>query len=152
MSHFPLLVQAKCFPSVASIWNNGLFLKRVWCIYSTLEQRVPHFTGCSNTGPPQLLNTECERRLLTSRCPKLQAKRNCGWGGVSARRNKPSDDAAASPHQSDGAVVEGPAKLYGRLPQQHEALSVGDDLWCVEGLRKNQRKGWKILMDRWEKI
>lgn len=56
---------------------------------------------------------------------------------MSSRRwNQPSDDAAASPHQSDGAVVEGPAELDGRLPQQHEALSVGDDLGCVEGLRE----------------
>lgn len=85
--------------------------------------------------PTATFQHRCERRLLTSRCPKLQAKRNCDES-VSARRNKPSNDTAASPHQSNGAVVEGPAKLYGRLPQQHEALSVGDDLRCIEGLRK----------------
>lgn len=71
---------------------------------------------------------------MTSRYPKRQAKRNCG-ASVSSRRNEPPDNAAASPHQSDGAVVQGPAELFGRLPQQHEALSVGDDLGGVEGLR-----------------
>lgn len=45
------------------------------------------------------------------------------WGA-----NVPADDAASSPHQSNGAVVEGPVELFGRLPQQHEALSIGDDL------------------------
>lgn len=47
----------------------------------------------------------------------------------------PSDDAASSPHQSDGAVVEGPAELFGRLAQQHETLRVGDDLGCVKSLQ-----------------
>lgn len=68
-------------------------------------------------------------------CPKLQGERSCG-ASVSSRRNEPSDDAATSPHQSDGTVVEGPAELFGRLPQQHEALSVGDDLRGVKGLWK----------------
>ena len=51
----------------------------------------------------------------------------------------PSDDAASSPHQSDRAVVQGPAELFSRLPQQHEALRIGDDLGGVEGL---EREGW----------
>ena len=47
----------------------------------------------------------------------------------------PADDAAPSPHQGDGAVVQGPAELFGRLPEEHEALCVRDDLGGVEGLR-----------------
>lgn len=43
----------------------------------------------------------------------------------------PADDAASSPHQSDGAVIEDPAELFGCLPQQHEALRVRDDLGGV---------------------
>lgn len=48
----------------------------------------------------------------------------------------PPDDAAPPPHQSDGAVVQRPAELFGRLPQQHEALSVRDDLGGVKSLKK----------------
>lgn len=51
----------------------------------------------------------------------------------------PSDDAASSPHQGDGAVVERPAELFGRLPQQHEALRVGNDLGGVESLQKQKQ-------------
>lgn len=50
----------------------------------------------------------------------------------------PSDDAASSPHQGDGAVVEGPAELFGCLPQEHEALRVGDDLGGVQSLEKER--------------
>ena len=53
--------------------------------------------------------------------------------------NVPSDDAASSPHQSDGSVVEGPAELFGCLPQQHEALRVGNDLGGVEGLQEKKK-------------
>lgn len=63
----------------------------------------------------------------------LTCKKNCtnvkGGGGV------PSDDAASSPHESDGAVVEGPVELFGRLSQQHESLRVGNDLGRVESLQ-----------------
>ncbi len=46
----------------------------------------------------------------------------------------PPDDAAAPPHKGDATVVEVPVVYLGCLPQQHEALSVGDDLGGVEGL------------------
>lgn len=101
---------------MASIWNNKLPLP-------TLEQPVLHFKGRSHICPPQ----------FSHRCETACRHRVAQNGG---RRNKPSDDAAAPPHESDGAVVQGPAELFGRLPQQHEALSVGDDLRGVEGLRK----------------
>lgn len=52
---------------------------------------------------------------------------------------KPSNDAASSPHQGDGAVVERPAELFGCLPQQHEALSVGNDLGGVQSLEKKKQ-------------
>ncbi|MEQ2178135.1 hypothetical protein GOODEAATRI_010827 [Goodea atripinnis] len=51
----------------------------------------------------------------------------------------PSDDAASSPHQGDGAVVERPAELSGCLPQQHEALSVRNDLGGIESLEKQKQ-------------
>lgn len=60
---------------------------------------------------------------------------------VRVKLNVPSDDAASSPHQSDGAVVEGPAELFGCLPQQHEALRVGNDLGGVEGLQRKKKQG-----------
>ena len=40
----------------------------------------------------------------------------------------PADNAAASPHERDGSVVQGPSELIGGLPEEHEALGVGDDL------------------------
>lgn len=55
-----------------------------------------------------------------------------------------SDDAASSPHQCDRAVVKGPAKLYGCLSQQHEALCVGDDLGGVEGLE--DKKDYSVIV------
>ncbi len=53
------------------------------------------------------------------------------------RLNIPSDDAASSPHERDGAVVQGPAEFLGCLPQQHKALCVGNDLGGVEGLQRD---------------
>lgn len=44
-----------------------------------------------------------------------------------------ANDAAASPHQRDLAIVEVPVELLGRLTQQHEALRVRDDLRRVQG-------------------
>lgn len=54
------------------------------------------------------------------------------------RLNVPSDDAASSPHQSDGTIVEGPTELFGCLPQQHEALRVGNNLGGIEGLQTEE--------------
>ena len=53
----------------------------------------------------------------------------------------PSNDAASSPHQSNPPIVEGPAKLFGCLPQQHEALRIGNDLGSVEGLERENLVG-----------
>lgn len=62
--------------------------------------------------------------------------------------NVPSDDAASSPHQSDGAIVEGPAELFGCLPQQHEALRVGNDLGGVEGLQTEKLKSIQVTVKK----
>lgn len=56
----------------------------------------------------------------------------------------PSDDAASPPHQGDGAVVEGPAELFGGLSQQHEPLRVGDDLGSVKSLRTQTHAAFHI--------
>lgn len=45
-----------------------------------------------------------------------------------------ADDAATAPHQSDAWVVELPAVNLGSFTQEHETLSVGDDLGGVQGL------------------
>lgn len=68
-------------------------------------------------------------------------KQVCGTSAV------PPDDAAAPPHQSDGAVVQRPAELLGRLPQQHEALSVRNDLGGVKSLDKQKRDAFQKCRD-----
>lgn len=45
-----------------------------------------------------------------------------------------ADDAATTPHESNGGLVELPAVLLGSLLHEHEALGVGDDLGGVQGL------------------
>lgn len=51
------------------------------------------------------------------------------------RLNAPSNDAASSPHQGNPPIVEGPAELFGCLSQEHEPLSIRNDLGGVEGLK-----------------
>ena len=46
-----------------------------------------------------------------------------------------SDDAPPAPHEGNGPVVELPAVALGRFPEQHEALSIADDLGGIQGLR-----------------
>lgn len=69
---------------------------------------------------------------LFPRCPKTPPPAQ--QSGASSHHSPP-DDAAPPPHQGDATIVEGPAKFSGRLSQQHEALSVRDDLGSVEGLK-----------------
>jgi len=57
---------------------------------------------------------------------------------VSEGSTAPADDAASSPHEGDGSVVEGPAQLLGGLPEEHEALGVGDDLGGVQALEEQE--------------
>jgi len=45
-----------------------------------------------------------------------------------------ADDAATTPHEGNGGLVQLPAVLLSGLLDEHEALSVGDDLRGVEGL------------------
>ncbi|KAI6770536.1 hypothetical protein HG530_005165 [Fusarium avenaceum] len=45
-----------------------------------------------------------------------------------------SDDAATSPHEGDGRLVELPVELASGLLHEHEALGVGDDLGSVKSL------------------
>lgn len=45
-----------------------------------------------------------------------------------------ADDAATTPHEGDGRIVKLPAVLLGSLPDEHEALRVGDDLGSIETL------------------
>ncbi len=45
-----------------------------------------------------------------------------------------ADDAAASPHERDGWLVELPTVFLGSLLHQHETLSVGDNLGSVKCL------------------
>lgn len=45
-----------------------------------------------------------------------------------------ADDAATTPHEGNGGLVQLPAVLLGSLLDEHEALGVGDDLRGVEGL------------------
>lgn len=47
-----------------------------------------------------------------------------------------TDNATTTPHESDGWVVQLPAVLLSSLPDEHKALSVGDDLRGIEGLLK----------------
>jgi len=46
------------------------------------------------------------------------------------------DDAAAAPHERDGAVIKSPFELPGRLAHEHEALGVRNDFGGVERLLK----------------
>lgn len=69
---------------------------------------------------------------LFPQCPKTPPPAQ--QSGASSHHSPP-DDAAPPPHQGDATIVEGPAKFSGRLSQQHEALSVRDDLGSVEGLK-----------------
>lgn len=45
-----------------------------------------------------------------------------------------ADDAATTPHEGNGRLVELPAVLLGGLLHEHEALGVGDNLGGVQGL------------------
>lgn len=45
-----------------------------------------------------------------------------------------ADDAATTPHEGNGGLVQLPAVLLSGLLDEHEALGVGDDLRGVEGL------------------
>lgn len=47
-----------------------------------------------------------------------------------------TDNATTTPHEGDGGVVQLPAVLLGSLPDEHEALGVGDDLRGIESLLK----------------
>lgn len=84
------------------------------------------------TEPDRMFHHRCERCGVTCR----NIAQGCAWGHPGA---VPSDNAASSPHQSDGAVVEGPAELFGRLSQQHETLRVGNDLGCIKSLQTNEQ-------------
>ena len=46
----------------------------------------------------------------------------------------PSYDAASPPHESNTAIIQCPIKLFGCLPHQHEALSIGHNLRCIQSL------------------
>lgn len=78
--------------------------------------------------PTACFTIKCERCVVA--CRKIA--QGCASGRTEA---VPPDDAASSPHQSDGAVVEGPAEFFGRLSQQHETLCVGNDLGCIKSLQ-----------------
>ena len=43
-----------------------------------------------------------------------------------------ADNAAAAPHQRDPAHVQMPSLFFRCFPQQHIALSVGDDLRAIQ--------------------
>ncbi|KAH3667268.1 hypothetical protein OGAPHI_002917 [Ogataea philodendri] len=45
-----------------------------------------------------------------------------------------SDDTSSSPHESNGWEIELPAVLLGSFSDQHESLSIGDDLGGVKSL------------------
>lgn len=64
-----------------------------------------------HTEPDRIFHHQCERCVVACKgnCTRVRGK-----GCTEA---VPSDDAASSPHQSDGAVVEGPAEFFGRLSQ-----------------------------------
>lgn len=85
-------------------------------IYTGLVASAPEGTKCPVSRTPFTAQASLPRRQPGS------------------RTHGPADDAAAPPHQGDAAVVEGPAEFGGRLSQQHEALSVRDDLGGIEGL------------------
>src|SRR5665647_2383979 len=59
-----------------------------------------------------------------------------------------ADDAAPPPHQGDAAEVQLPAVLLGRLPQQHVALGVGDDLGAIEGPAHLLYEGRPVVLGR----
>ena len=62
-----------------------------------------------------------------------------------------ADDAAAAPHERDAGVVERPVVLLGRLAHEHEALGVGDDLGCVEGLLEVVDELLLVALERLER-
>lgn len=61
------------------------------------------------------------------------------WSAFSAQVLLPSDDAASPPHQCNATIVNCPAKFFGCLSQQHETLSIGDNLGGIECLEREIR-------------
>lgn len=57
---------------------------------------------------------------------------------VTSSSQLPSDNAASPPHQCNTTVIQCPAKFFGCLSQQHEALSIWDNLGSIQGLKKKK--------------
>lgn len=115
--------------------NCGKKIKIKNCMHETplLKQTTLLLPHEVHTEPDHMFHHQYERCVVASR----KIAQGCAWGHTGA---VPSDDAASSPHQSDGAVVEGPAELFGRLSQQHETLRVGNDLGCIKSLQTHMNR------------
>lgn len=46
----------------------------------------------------------------------------------------PADDTATTPHERNATIIQFPVELSGSLPEQHEALCIGDNLAGIQGL------------------
>ena len=57
--------------------------------------------------------------------------------------SSPADDASSTPHQSNGAIVELPAIIFGCLAKQHESLGIRHNLGSIQSL--DERKEKEIL-------
>lgn len=122
------------------------FLLKVYATWLHIKTNISSFLSHSNfhktisSLPCNFLNHALQH-LVADRIEQtlhwgeteVQSYRQMFW-----YKGLPSDDAAPSPHQSDGAIVEAPAKLFGSLSQQHETLGVRDDLGGIEGLDRTQ--------------
>lgn len=53
----------------------------------------------------------------------------------------PANDAATTPHEGNSSVVKVPPKLSCCLPQEHEALGIGNNLAGIEGLQRDNTEG-----------
>lgn len=58
----------------------------------------------------------------------------------------PSNDAAPSPHEGNPTVIQIPAEDLSCLSQQHESLSIGDNLRCIQSLVKRKIRQDEIKM------
>lgn len=58
-----------------------------------------------------------------------------------------ADDAATTPHEGDGGLVELPLVLLGGVLDEHEALGVGDDLGGVQGLLEVVDEGLLVTLE-----
>lgn len=51
----------------------------------------------------------------------------------------PSNNTPSSPHECNATIVQSPVKLLGCFSHQHEALSIWNNLWCIQSLLKQSK-------------